>query len=104
MLALHSHHRRFVCLSSLLLLTLGLGLPSLAQADGPKEGGIFVTVPNPLTGTAVESIKKYIDRARNQPNAKLTKVVFDFNPGETDSRNPLRNDVSAHPRSSLKRR
>jgi membrane-bound ClpP family serine protease len=67
-------------------LTVGLALlPSSLRADDAKEGGIFIPVKNPLNTNGVEWIKKEVERAKNLPNAKLKKVVFDFNPDNTDS-------------------
>ena len=85
MFALPSLFTRVVYSCSLLIFTLGLNIPSAARADGPKEGGIFVPVKNPLTTNGLDWIKKEVERAKNLPNTKLKKVVFDFNPDNADS-------------------
>ena len=59
---------------------------SPARAQDPKEDGVFVTVPNPITEGAINAqIKPVIDAARNDRSRNVKKVVFDFNPDGKDA-------------------
>ncbi|QVL32195.1 hypothetical protein KIH39_25730 [Telmatocola sphagniphila] len=60
------------------------GVSRLQAQDIAKES-LFITVPNPITGTAVEQIKSSLEKIRTQPNTRLDTVVFDFNPEEKEA-------------------
>ena len=50
--------------------------------------GIFITVQNPITDATLTQIKNTIDRALNQPGRHIKKIVFDFNPGDSEAATP----------------
>ena len=65
----------------LLLLTSSAG-----QAQAPEpEDGLFITVHNQITTASFRQIKDRINRAISQPDRRIKKVVFDFNPDDKDA-------------------
>ena len=53
--------------------------PAAAQEAAPGEEGIFLTVPNPITGSdSTNRLKESIERALREK--RVRKIVFDFNP------------------------
>src|SRR5215470_5156777 len=48
-----------------------------AHAQAP-EGGLFITVPNPLT--EVGPIKAKVSRNLQRTDRQIRKIIFDFNP------------------------
>ncbi len=62
--------------------------PVRAQNEAGTADGIFETVQNPITDATLTQMKNRIDRAINQPNARIRKVVFDFNPGDNEAGSP----------------
>jgi membrane-bound serine protease (ClpP class) len=66
-----------------LLVCLAAGscaLPAAAQAPDKGGDGMFVTVPNPVTESAVEQIKAKVRLAFERQGRAIRVVVFDFNP------------------------
>jgi membrane-bound serine protease (ClpP class) len=60
--------------------------PARARGDGEApDRGLWVNVQNPITDVTRDQIEKMISRAKNAPGPKLKKVVFDFNPGDTEA-------------------
>jgi membrane-bound serine protease (ClpP class) len=53
--------------------------PALAQEP---ENGAYIKVRARLDSRAVEKIKSDIDRAFNQKDARVTTIIFDFNPDD----------------------
>jgi membrane-bound ClpP family serine protease len=51
-----------------------------ASADEPPvpEDGLFITVPNPISGEAAARVKETVERALG--GGRVRKIVFDFNP------------------------
>jgi membrane-bound serine protease (ClpP class) len=70
-----------ICLFGHLLATVSAPL-SRAQAplNNLPDEGIFVNVPNPVTGEGVTRVKNSIEAARSNANRPIRKVVFTFNP------------------------
>src|SRR5688572_25360372 len=65
---------------------LALFVSSPARAQAPQEDGVFVTVPNPITGPAINSqIKPAVEAAKNDRSRNVKKIVFDFNPSDKDA-------------------
>jgi membrane-bound serine protease (ClpP class) len=62
-------------LLALLLLRQGSALPE----DGRQEGGLFITVQNPITSEVVSRVVAKSERAL--ASGKIGKLIFDFNPG-----------------------
>lgn len=62
-----------------------LGFVSAAVADNPAaRSGLFVSVPTPLTGEAVQRVTNRVEAARGRPDQRPAVVVFDFNAGDKD--------------------
>jgi membrane-bound serine protease (ClpP class) len=55
-------------------------LSPAGSAQAQPEGGLFVTVPNPITSEAVNRIKSQVDTRRHNKERRVARVVFDFNP------------------------
>src|SRR5262245_36876216 len=51
--------------------------------DAHPEGGLFITVQNPITSEIVSRIVAKSDRAL--ASGKVAKLIFDFNPGNHPS-------------------
>lgn len=74
--------------AALLIVAMLTVSPTSAQNNAPApnnalvEEALFITVPSPLTGEAVTSIKERVSRARSQENKPVRKIVFDFNPDD----------------------
>jgi membrane-bound ClpP family serine protease len=65
------------------LAVLALAVPA-APAQEPRgwqKDGLFITVPNPITDSAVSQIEARINDARSRQKRTLQTIVFDFNPG-----------------------
>ena len=65
----------------LALAAVWLTLPpvTLAQDAPPAaDEGLFITVPNPITGEAAARVKETVERAVT--GGRVRKIVFDFNP------------------------
>ncbi len=68
--------------SAAVTVALALTAPRApAQAPAWQKDGLFITVPNPITDSAVRQIKSRIDEAFNRDQRSLRTIVFDFNPG-----------------------
>jgi membrane-bound ClpP family serine protease len=52
----------------------------LAPARTDAGDGLFITVPNPISETAVLQIENRINEATQRQNRTLSVIVFDFNP------------------------
>lgn len=84
-----------VLLVAQVALVLAIGMwssPPTAAEDKPAGGNnaivedaLIITVPNPLTGEAVKSIGERLDRAMQQTERPVRKIVFDFNPDDKDA-------------------
>lgn len=70
--------------------------PAIPQ-EGRQEGGLFITVPNPITSEVVSRIVAKSERAL--ASGKVGKLIFDFNPGNhpscTEDYGPC-HDLAAH--------
>src|ERR1700720_1565274 len=64
-----------VALAGLLLTALGR-----VRSDEVGTDGLFITVPNPITETAVLQIENRIKEAVERQGRTLSVIVFDFNP------------------------
>src|SRR5262245_9945090 len=64
-----------VVLCAAMLLRQGPALPQ----DAHQEGGLFITVQNPITSEVVKRIVAKSDRALS--SGRIAKLIFDFNPG-----------------------
>jgi membrane-bound serine protease (ClpP class) len=49
-----------------------------ADEPAPVEDGLFITVPNPISGEAAARVKETVERALS--GGRIRKIVFDFNP------------------------
>jgi membrane-bound ClpP family serine protease len=60
-----------------------LATPAYPQAPpaGPRDG-LFLTVPNPITDTAVGEIESKVKTAFERQNRRIRTIVFDFNPND----------------------
>lgn len=67
---------------------LTFATPAIAADEAGAVDGIFETVQNPITDATLMQIKNRIDRAINQPGGRIKKVVFDFNPGDSEAATP----------------
>jgi len=56
-----------------------------AQEPPAPEHGLFVQVANPISDASRMNIENLIDRAKSAPGRKLKKVIFDFNPNESEA-------------------
>ena len=68
--------------------TAVLALVTLCAAAGvstAQDGGLYVTVTNPVTSEGYTRIKNRIDAARSKPETRPAVIVFDFNPGDKDA-------------------
>ena len=80
--------RNFAATSRPCWLSPGVGWVGRAYRGGQKQesvDGIFITVQNPITDATLTQIKNTIDRALNQPGRHIKKIVFDFNPGDSEA-------------------
>src|SRR6516165_149553 len=59
---------------------VGLFAIMLAPARTDAGDGLFITVPNPISETAVLQIENRINEATQRQNRTLSVIVFDFNP------------------------
>ncbi len=57
----------------------------VSAAQNAPEGGLYVTVTNPVTSEGYTRIKNRIDAARSKPETRPAVIVFDFNPGDKDA-------------------
>lgn len=81
--------RKFVQHLPALLVGYVLLTTTAANAEGEgADDGLYITVQNPITDAANTQIKNTIDRARNQQNRRIKKIVFDFNPGGAEAATP----------------
>jgi membrane-bound serine protease (ClpP class) len=74
-----------------LLLSGGFFLLSatgVRAEEDSADDGLFETVQNPITDATLTHLKNRIDRAINQKGRRIKKIVFDFNPGETEAASP----------------
>lgn len=53
--------------------------------DAQLDDGLFITVPNPITGESVGRIKSSIDQAVNRDVSPVRKIVLDFTPEGHDA-------------------
>jgi membrane-bound ClpP family serine protease len=60
------------------MLVLAAGT-STAQ-NPPAGGGLFISVPSPITSDAVNRIKNQVEKARTSPTRPVSTIVFDFTP------------------------
>lgn len=68
---------------------LALAAPVLGQ-EATRQDGLFITVPNPITDSAVAGIKKKVEFAlERQKRRRIDTIVFDFNPHDPNSREGL---------------
>jgi len=66
-------------------LLFTLAGPARADEERVPEDGQFVDVVNPITDASRTDIENRIDRARNSPGRNIKKVVFVFNPNESEA-------------------
>jgi membrane-bound ClpP family serine protease len=52
---------------------------------GRARDGLFITVPNPISDTAVNEIEQKIRAAFDQEHRRIRIIVFDFNPNDAPS-------------------
>jgi membrane-bound ClpP family serine protease len=55
-----------------------IGLPVRGEDAPAPEEGLFITVPNPISGEAAARVKENVERAVS--GGRIRKIVLDFNP------------------------
>ncbi len=69
----------------LALATLLGSVGGSAAQNAVPEGGLYVTVTNPITSEGYTRIKNRVEAARSKPETRPGVIVFDFNPGDKDA-------------------
>ena len=63
-----------------------LSSASARAQEGDVVPGLFITVQNPITDAAIKTMRKKIERA--QAKRGIKKVIFDFNPDDSEAATP----------------
>ncbi len=71
-------------LAALVLVLLATAVRAQEPKSGPRDG-MFISVPNPITDTAVSEIEQKVRTAFELEHRRIRVVVFDFTPNDVPS-------------------